>query len=63
MGCLYFNDWTYFSSNPEKLIIFTGLHPTIHNSQLNTEQFVTMIRRTGGLNILARLPFGKEDSV
>ena len=64
MGCLYFNDWTYFSSNPEKLELF--LLDYIQPSTIlnwNTEQFVTMIRRTGGLNILARLPFGKEDSV
>jgi hypothetical protein len=65
MGCLYFNDWTYFTSNPEKLELF--LLAYIQPSMIlnwNTEQFITMVRRTGkGLLYMGRLPFGKEDSV
>ena len=64
MGVLYFNDWSYFYGNWLKLGAFVqayGQPSKILN--WNTEQFVAMVRRTGGLNILARFPFGKEDSV
>jgi hypothetical protein len=64
MGVLYFNDWSYFYGDWRKLSAFVESYSqpsTIMN--WNTEQFVTMVRRTGGLNILARFPFGKEDSV
>lgn len=70
MGCLYFNDWGHFStptvySGLKKLESFLEAYSqpsTILN--WNTEQFITLIRRTGkGLLYMGRLPFGKEDSV
>ena len=66
MGVLYFNDWAYFfPESDKKLEAFLAAYSqpsTILN--WNTEQFITMIRRTGkGLLYMGRLPFGKEDSV
>ena len=66
MGVLYFNDWAYFfPESDEKLEAFLAAYSqpsTILN--WNTEQFITLIRRTGkGLLYMGRLPFGKEDSV
>ena len=64
MGVLYFNDWAYFfPESEEKLEAFLAAYSqpsTVLN--WNTEQFVTMVRRTGkGLLYMGRLPFGKED--
>lgn len=68
MGCLYFNDWEHFATPTVatgfiKLQAFLAAYSqpsTILN--WNTEQFITMVRRTGkGLLYMGRLPFGKED--
>ena len=64
MGVLYFNDWSYFYGNWPKLAAFVEAYNQPSKiMNWNTEQFVTMVRRTGGLNILARFPFGKEDAL
>ncbi len=64
MGVLYFNDWSYFYGNWPKLAAFVEAYSQPSKiMNWNTEQFVTMVRRTGGLNILARFPFGKEDAL
>lgn len=70
MGCLYFNDWEYFATPTvatglKKLEAFLEAYsqPSMILNW-NTEQFITMVRRTGkGLLYMGRLPFGKEDSV
>ena len=64
MGVLYFNDWAYFfPESDEKLEAFLAAYSqpsTILN--WNTEQFITLIRRTGkGLLYMGRLPFCKEE--
>lgn len=64
MGVLYFNDWSYFYGNWAKLAAFVETYSQPSKIlNWNTEQFVTLVRRTGGLNILARFPFGKEDAL
>jgi len=64
MGVLYFNDWSYFYGNWTKLAAFVETYSQPSKIlNWNTEQFVTLVRRTGGLNILARFPFGKEDAL
>ena len=68
MGCLYFNDWEYFatptvSTGFKKLEAFLEAYsqPSMILNW-NTEQFITMVRRTGkGLLYMGRLPFGKEE--
>ena len=70
MGCLYFNDWNYFAT-PTVATGFKKLEAFLESYSQpsmilnwNTEQFITMVRRTGkGLLYMGRLPFGKEDSV
>lgn len=64
MGVLYFNDWSYFYGDWAKLAAFVETYSQPSKIlNWNTEQFTTLIRRTGGLNILARFPFGKEDAL
>lgn len=63
MGVLYFNDWSYFYGDLKKLEAFLAAYsqPSMILNW-NTEQFITMVRRTGkGLLYMGRLPFGKEE--